>query len=261
MNDPALLELFTCLRKAGFILGLAEYHLLLESINAGFGTRDRTALAQLCSALWVKSQREEEIFQDYFNQIIPERLEQDFFESKIEDTSLTTNQQEQATFKRRFTSRIPRLIILGVATCVVAIASAFILQMFISKKDESQVSTLAFSTSFFDSSLGVFTVDINEKVAYIKITRTGSKHGAVSAELNFGKNCFPDELNYTLQIDDVHEINDSPRIVRFEGGKTGEKKIKIPILNDGKNDFFQKYINLCLTKPQGKVQLGDRNRA
>ena len=106
MNDPALLELFTCLRKAGFPLGLAEYHLLLESINAGFGTRDRTALAQLCCALWVKSQREEEIFQDYFNQIIPEQLEQDFFESKIEDTSSTANRGQQPAFERRKTSRI-----------------------------------------------------------------------------------------------------------------------------------------------------------
>ncbi|MBN3995195.1 MAG: VWA domain-containing protein [Nostoc sp. NMS2] len=246
MNEPALLELFTCLRKAGFPLGLAEYHLLLESINAGFGTRDRTALAQLCSALWVKSQREEEIFHDYFNQIIPERLEPDFFESKTEDISSTTNQQEQPTFKRRKTARIRRFIILGLAASVVAIGSVFLL------KKESQVNTLKFSgTNFFVP----YFVNIGEKVAHIKITRTGSRHGAVSAELNVGKNCRPNEPNNTSLVSDI------PQIVQFKDGELGEKTLLIPIFNAGKTDFLQKEIPLCLIDPQGKVQLGDPNKA
>ncbi|MBD2525182.1 hypothetical protein [Nostoc sp. FACHB-133] len=247
MNEPALLELFTCLRKAGFPLGLAEYHLLLESINAGFGTRDRTELAQLCCAIWVKSQREEQIFHDYFNQIIPERLEADFFESKTEDISSKTNQQEQPTFKRRKTARIRRLIILGLATCVVAIGSAFLL------KKESQVNTLSFSgTNFIFPS---FTVNIGEKAAQIKITRTGSRYGAVSAELNVGKNCRPNEPK------DTSLVSDTPQVVQFKDGELGEKTLLIPISNAGKTDFFQKQITLCLIDPQGKVQLGYPNQA
>ncbi|WP_414568322.1 hypothetical protein [Nostoc sp. CCY 9925] len=268
MNDPALLELFTCLQKAGFPLGLAEYHLLLEAINAGFGTRDRTSLAQLCSAIWVKSQREEQIFQDYFNQIIPERLEEEFFSKETKENNSTDIesipiQKKQLTPKKYNTARIILFLVLGLAGCVIAIGSTFILKKFITAKDtESHISTLAFSNSFIlDPSLTYFTVDINEKAAHIKITRTGRNHGTVSAELNVGKNCLPDEPNYTLQLDDVHQVNDSPQIIRFEGGKTGEKTIFLPIFNDGKNDFFQKYIRLCLTKPQGKVQLGNPKKA
>jgi len=47
VNDPALLELFTCLREADLPLGLAEYYLLLEATHAGFGTRDRNALGKI----------------------------------------------------------------------------------------------------------------------------------------------------------------------------------------------------------------------
>ncbi|MEH2125898.1 VWA domain-containing protein [Nostoc sp.] len=252
MNDPALLELFTCLRKAGFPLGLAEYHLLLESINAGFGTRDRTALAQLCCAIWVKSQREEEIFQDYFNQIIPDRLEADFFQGETEktnstDTEVTPNQNKKQPSKKYKTARIIPFLVLGLATCVVAIGSAFLL------KKESQVNTLSFSgTNFIFPS---FTVNIGEKAAQIKITRTGSRDGEVSAELNVGKNCRPDEPN------DTSPVSDTPQVVQFKDGELGEKTLLIPISNAGKTDFFQKQIPLCLIDPRGKVQLGYPNQA
>ncbi|WP_375513969.1 hypothetical protein [uncultured Nostoc sp.] len=187
MNDPALLELFTCLRKAGFPLGLAEYHLLLESINAGFGTRDRTALAQLCCALWVKSQREEEIFPDYFDQLIPERLEQDFFESKIEDISSTTILKEQPTFDKRKTAQIARFLILGLATCVVAIGSTFFLkEVIFPRENESLAGSLSFvgGIPFFDVLPFItpqFIAQETEKTANIKISRTGGSHGTVSA--------------------------------------------------------------------------------
>ncbi|MEH2026504.1 VWA domain-containing protein [Nostoc sp.] len=251
MNEPALLELFTCLRKAGLPLGLAEYHLLLESINAGFGTRDRTALAQLCCALWVKSQREEQIFHDYFDQIIPERLEQDFFPGETEktnstDTEVTPNQNKKQPPKKYKTPRIASLLVLGLAACVVAIGSPFLF------KKESQVNTLNFSgTNFL---FPYFIVNIGEKVAHIKITRTGSRHGSVSAELNVGKNCRPNEPN------DTYPISDTPQVVQFKDGELGEKTLLIPISNARKTDFFQKKITLCLIDPQGKVQLGDPNK-
>jgi uncharacterized protein with von Willebrand factor type A (vWA) domain len=243
VNDPALLELFTCLRKAGFPLGLAEYHLLLESINAGFGTRDRTALAQLCCALWVKSQREEQIFHDYFDQIIPERLEQDFFESKIEDTSSTTNQQEQPTFKRRKTARIPRFLILGLATCVVAIASAFFLKKLIFQPlDESLAGSIAFDgIPFF---IPQFTAKETEKTANIKIIRSKGSHGAVSATLNLSES---DRLEAT------------PQVIQFADGEV-EKTIRIPIFNNDKAELDLP-VTLSLSDPQGGVELGNQSVA
>ena len=100
MNEPALLELFNSLREAGLPIGLAEYNLLLEAISGGFGTRDRDALAQLCRALWVKSQREEQIFQNYFDQIIIQQSEQVFIESETEKPSLI-NQKKQITPRKK----------------------------------------------------------------------------------------------------------------------------------------------------------------
>ncbi|MEH2281736.1 MAG: hypothetical protein V7K90_10490 [Nostoc sp.] len=249
MNDPALLELFTCLRKAGLPLGLAEYHLLLESINAGFGTSDRTALAQLCCALWVKSQREEEIFQDYFNQIIPERLEQDFFESKTEDTTSTTNQKEQPIFKRRKTTRIPRLLILGLATCVVTIGSAFFLkELIFPKENESLAGSLSFvgGIPFITPK---FIAQETEKIANIKISRTGGSHGTVSATLIIEKN---------IQKSDI--LDDTPQVIQFKNGEAGEKTIRIRIFNNDKVETNQR-ATLRLTDPQGGVKLGNHSVA
>jgi uncharacterized protein with von Willebrand factor type A (vWA) domain len=265
VNDPALLELFTCLRKAGFPLGLAEYHLLLESINAGFGTRDHTALAQLCCALWVKSQREEQIFQDYFDQIIPNRLEQDFFLGETEDTNSIAHQPEQPYLKRRKTSRIRRFLILGLATCVVAIGGAIFLNKDI-PKPEPRVSSLAFSViPFFSPN---FTVDISEKTAHVKVIRTGNKHGAVSAKLNIGYiKCYPETIDaFESTVTDLTEsratslVINNPQVVQFADGEVGEKTILIPIVNNDNADFLQEIVTLCLTNPQGGAKLGEQNR-
>jgi uncharacterized protein with von Willebrand factor type A (vWA) domain len=241
VNDPALLELFTCLRKAGFPLGLAEYHLLLESINAGFGTRDRTALAQLCCALWVKSQREEEIFHDYFNQIIPERLEQDFFASKIEDTSSTTILKEQPTFEKRKTARIASLLILGIATCAVAIGSAIFIKNYVFI-DPSQPGSLAFDGIPFITPQ--FTAKETDKTANIKIIRSKGSHGAVSA---------------TLNLSESDRIEATPQVIEFADGEV-EKTIRIPIVNNDKPEFDFS-VNLSLTDPQGGVELGEDSKA
>lgn len=147
MNEPALLELFNCLRKAGFLLGLAEYNLLLEAIDAGFGTRDRDALAQLCRALWVKSQREEQIFQDYFDRIIPSKL----FPNETEDAGLTKNPEPLPISSGR-TFQIPRFLLPGLATCIVVFGSALLLKHFTPLPEKE--SNLAFgSFPFFILSL------------------------------------------------------------------------------------------------------------
>ncbi len=250
MNDPALLELFTCLRTAGFPLGLAEYHLLLQSINGGFGTRDRDALAQLCRALWVKSHREEQIFQDYFDQIIPQRPE---------EISEKGEQQKSRSIDRTLHPSRPKMTrillfsLLGLVTCVVAIGSGFfMIEFFTQKGTEPQLA--------FSDGIRFFPADLSEKVASVKITRTGDKHGVVSAKLNVGKKCLPNDSSSGSQASDVSIVSDIPKVIWFADGEAGEKTIQIPILNPKKANFFQKDIKLCLTDPQGRVSLGAQSR-
>lgn len=70
MNELPLQELFTRLREAGLPLGLAEYRLLLQALQGGFGLRDRAALRQLCQTLWIKSEEEQQLFDYYFDQVM-----------------------------------------------------------------------------------------------------------------------------------------------------------------------------------------------
>ncbi|MBD2772580.1 hypothetical protein [Iningainema tapete] len=72
MNKMPLLELFTSLREAGLPLGVGEYQVVLQALQAGFGIADRNSLVQLCCALWVKSPEEKRIFNHYFDRLIPE---------------------------------------------------------------------------------------------------------------------------------------------------------------------------------------------
>ena len=69
-NDLPLLELFTRLRQAGFPLGISEYRAVLQALQGGFGIGDRSDLARLCRALWVKSAEEKQIFNYHFEQLI-----------------------------------------------------------------------------------------------------------------------------------------------------------------------------------------------
>jgi uncharacterized protein with von Willebrand factor type A (vWA) domain len=251
VNDPALLELFTCLRTAGFPLGLAEYHLLLKAIKRGFGTRDRDALAQLCRALWVKSHREEQIFQDYFDQIIPQRSEPILPPVKQEKFTIA---DKPVNPKKNKTAQIIQFSLLGVTICVVGIGCVFFLNNLIqlipkpSNKPELQFS----STSF--------TADISEKVALVKITRTGSSHGLVSAKLNIGKKCSQNISSDTSQTSDNLIVNDSSQYVQIDG-KTGEKTIKISLLKPSKPVFFINSVILCLTDSQDRIISGDQKIA
>ncbi|MBD2677505.1 MULTISPECIES: VWA domain-containing protein [Nostoc] len=250
MNDPALLELFTCLQKAGFPLGLAEYHLLLEAINAGFGTRDRTSLAQLCSALWVKSQREEQIFQDYFNQIIPERLEEEFFPKETNSTyiELRANQNKQPTRKKyNIIDGIILFLKLGFVGCVVAIASIFFLKKPTSPNENHSIyGTLVFDkASFF---VAQFTANEADKTAKIKIIRTKGNYGAVSAILNVSEN-----------ISEASRVDTTPQVIQFAHGEK-VKTIQIPINNNNKAELDFP-ITLSLSDPQGGVKLDENSVA
>jgi hypothetical protein len=255
VHDPALLELFTCLREAGLPLGIAEYHLLLESINGGFGSRDRDNLAQLCRTLWVKSPREEQIFQNYFDQIILPQSERKIDADPPEPTNpeLTTNPE---VLRRPNFARIIGFSLLGATICVVGIGSAFVL---IEIFQQSETEPLAFSTVPF--SPPIFNADISEKVARIKVIRTGSNKGIVSAKLNIGKKCQTDDSSDTSVADNTPIVIDTPPPIQFADGETGEKTIQISISNPKKADFFQENIDLCLTYPQDSIDLSYRNRA
>ncbi|MDZ8081322.1 MAG: hypothetical protein RMX35_19935 [Nostoc sp. DcaGUA01] len=249
MNDPALLELFTCLQKAGFPLGLAEYHLLLEAINAGFGTRDRTSLAQLCSAIWIKSQREEQIFHDYFNQIIPERLEEEFFPKETNSTDIESrpNQNKQPSSKKYNTDGIILFLKLGFVGFVVAIASIF----FLKRPTPPEENNSIYGTLVFDNApfvVAQFTANETDKTANIKIIRTKGNYGAVSAILNISEN-----------ISEASRINTTPQVIQFAHGER-VKTIQIPIINNNKAELDFP-ITLNLSDPQGGVKLDENSVA
>ncbi|MEJ6485986.1 hypothetical protein N0Y54_32770 [Nostoc punctiforme UO1] len=69
-NNLPLLELFTRLREAGLPLGIDEYQLLLEAMQAGFGITDTAALKRLCQTLWIKSAEEKWLFEHHFQQVM-----------------------------------------------------------------------------------------------------------------------------------------------------------------------------------------------
>jgi uncharacterized protein with von Willebrand factor type A (vWA) domain len=262
VNDPALLELFNCLRQAGLPLGLAEYHLLLESIHAGFGTQDRNTLAQLCCALWVKSQREEQIFQSYFDQIIPQQPEPVFLQNETKEyppinISSETNQRKLALLRKyKISRRIIKFLLLGFATSVVTIGSAFLLKEYIFNPiDPLQPGSLEFSRNLFFFQYSATTE--REKTAPIKITRSVGSYGEVSAKLNFGEQC-PSHF-YLGEENGKFQLENLPPIV-FKDGEAREKIFRIPIINTNNTDSFQESFILCLTNPQGGVQLSDRDR-
>jgi uncharacterized protein with von Willebrand factor type A (vWA) domain len=70
VNDLPLLELFTKLREAGLPLGIDEYQLVLQAMQAGFGINDQAALKRLCQTLWIKSAEELRLFEYHFEQVI-----------------------------------------------------------------------------------------------------------------------------------------------------------------------------------------------
>ncbi|WP_335111385.1 hypothetical protein [Nostoc sp.] len=70
VNDIPLLELFTRLRKAGLPLGIDDYQLVLQAMQAGFGIGDKATLKRLCETLWVKSTEDKRLFDYHFEQLI-----------------------------------------------------------------------------------------------------------------------------------------------------------------------------------------------
>lgn len=115
MNDLPLLELFNKLRDAGIPLGIGEYQLVLQALQAGFGISCRSELSRLCCTLWIKSNEEKKLFNYYFNQIIPKEYffgipKSDFFRSSDEVGTLEIKQQSKLSQKF---SRLKRYLVIG----------------------------------------------------------------------------------------------------------------------------------------------------
>ena len=76
MDDLPLLELFTRLRESGVPLGIKDYELALQALQAGYGfsaeatpAESRAALARLCRTLWVRSPDEQRLLDYHFEQL------------------------------------------------------------------------------------------------------------------------------------------------------------------------------------------------
>ncbi len=115
-------------------------------------------------------------------------------------------------------------------------------------------SSLAFGSS-------TFTANTDEKVARIKINRTGNRQGVVSATLNVGKKCSPSDPNDTSQDSKISSVRATIQTVEFKNGQGEMTPILIPLLNTDSADFLTKLVYLCLTAPQGGVKLGEPKRA
>ncbi|MBR8840084.1 MAG: hypothetical protein DSM106950_40350, partial [Stigonema ocellatum SAG 48.90 = DSM 106950] len=75
VNDLPLQELFTRLRDAGLPLGINQYQLVLQALQAGFGMSDQAALKRLCQTLWVKSTEERRVFEYHFEEVMGSEIE------------------------------------------------------------------------------------------------------------------------------------------------------------------------------------------
>jgi uncharacterized protein with von Willebrand factor type A (vWA) domain len=86
-----LLSLFKELRKWGLLLGVEEYILVVEALQAGFGIGDRNSLERLCCTLWTKSEKEADLLKRLLDEIIkrsPVEI------SKFTSTELPQNKRE-----------------------------------------------------------------------------------------------------------------------------------------------------------------------
>ncbi len=92
-----LFELFTRLRQADLPLGIDEYKLLLQALEAGFGGPDLDALAHLCRTLWIKSEADLRVFERHFQQIMVRSMTRDAPSSSASTAPLQTQGQASSS--------------------------------------------------------------------------------------------------------------------------------------------------------------------
>jgi uncharacterized protein with von Willebrand factor type A (vWA) domain len=70
-----LLSLFKELRKWGLPLGVEEYMLAVQALQAGFGIGDRNSVERLCCTLWTKSKSEASLLKRLLDEVIKQPVE------------------------------------------------------------------------------------------------------------------------------------------------------------------------------------------
>ncbi|WP_246163013.1 hypothetical protein [Brasilonema sennae] len=114
VNELPLQELFTRLREAGLPLGIDEYQLVLQAMQAGFGMTDKGSLKRLCQTLWIKSAEEKQLFEYQFERVM-----------SSEGVVLTSKKQ----FKLHWNSRIiTRYVILAILAIDIVVGIEFLKQ-------------------------------------------------------------------------------------------------------------------------------------
>ncbi|MUG95970.1 SUMF1/EgtB/PvdO family nonheme iron enzyme [Scytonema sp. UIC 10036] len=94
LNDHHLLELFQGLRKARLSLRIEDYQLLCQAWEKGFRPNNIQELGELCRRLWVKSLKEQQLFDGYFKKYRDQCLEQliqSVFQPETNSSSDETN--------------------------------------------------------------------------------------------------------------------------------------------------------------------------
>lgn len=91
-----LLSLFKELRKWGLPLGVEEYMLAVQALQAGFGIGDRNSLERLCCTLWTKSKPEASLLKRLLDEVIKQPVEiTQSTPTELPQTVLETSQQSQ----------------------------------------------------------------------------------------------------------------------------------------------------------------------
>ena len=142
VDELPLIELFTRLREAGLPLGINEYQLALQSLQAGFGIQDRESLAKLCRTLWIKSPEENRLFNHHFEQSIGSLTSFDSGSSYLYKKDQTSSQSK---FWLLDSNRLRRFIRLITVVLVISGAAAFFFS--ISRNQPSQPKTSSESSS------------------------------------------------------------------------------------------------------------------
>jgi uncharacterized protein len=72
--DTLLFQVFERLRQKGVPLGVGDYLVAIEAIQAGFGLEDFDSLKELCRLLWAKSLEDQELFNIAFDELVKPKL-------------------------------------------------------------------------------------------------------------------------------------------------------------------------------------------
>lgn len=85
--DSLLFRVFERLRRQGVPLGVSDYLLAIETIQAGVGLEDAANFKGLCRLLWTKSREDQELFDLAFTELVEPQLQTI---STLEPTTLTS---------------------------------------------------------------------------------------------------------------------------------------------------------------------------